>query len=375
MQVLHVVENLDRGSVENWLLRMMSHGRHRGLDLNWSFYCTLNTPGVLDSAALGLGARIVRSPIPIGQKLAFATALRAELKVRRYDVIHCHHDLISGLYLISAVGLKPLRRIVHVHNADEQVLTGNAVKETVYRSLLRGICLGLADKIVGNSNHSLDRFLAGRPRIKGRDVVHYLGVDPRPFATSQFGRIEFRRSLGLPEDSLLMLFAGRMVPEKNPLFAVDVIAELRRKVPRAVGVFVGSGSLQEAVRQRARDLGQSDAIRVLGWRGDVPDVMSACDWFILPHPENPVEAFGIAVVEAQLGGLRLLLSRGILDDPLLPTALYERLPLSAGPEVWAKAALELLGRPNVPRRDIEAAFGASPMDMDFALNDLLALYQ
>jgi hypothetical protein len=102
--------------------------------------------------------------------------------------------------------------------------------------------------------------------------------------------------------------------------------------------------------------------------------MTCSDWFILPHPERPMEGFGLAVVEAQLAGLRLLLSRGIADDPLLPTASFYRLALADGAERWAMAALELLRAPRPSRQDALAAFRRSPMDMDRALSELLALH-
>ena len=102
--------------------------------------------------------------------------------------------------------------------------------------------------------------------------------------------------------------------------------------------------------------------------------MCCSDWFILPHPEHPVEGFGIAIIEAQLAGLRMLLSRGILDDPLLVTASFRRLSLSDGPNVWARAAMELLRGPAPSRAAALAALRESPMDMDRALEDLLKLY-
>jgi glycosyltransferase involved in cell wall biosynthesis len=141
------------------------------------------------------------------------------------------------------------------------------------------------------------------------------------------------------------------------------------------GVFVGSGSLDEAVRSRAEALDLSAHLRVLGWRNDVPDIMAQCDWFILPRPEKPMEGFGIAVVEAQLAGLRLLLSRGIADDPLLSTAIYRRLPLDAGAAVWARAARELWKGPAPSKKAACAALAASPMDMDRALERLMALHR
>jgi glycosyltransferase involved in cell wall biosynthesis len=374
MRVLHVVENLNSGSVENWLARMLAYARKRGVDVDWTFYCVVGQPGAKDEEVRVLGAGVVHSPVPIGRKWAFVRAMRAELQRGKYDVLHCHHDLVSGVYLVAAVGLPISKRIVHVHNADEDVLTPSILKQLIMRPLLRRTCLMVADRIVGNSNHTLDTFIAGRDRRTGVDIVHYLGVDSTRFEVAIGDRLGFRRDLGLAENSRILLFAGRMVPEKNPVFAVDVLAEMRRLDPATVGVFVGAGSLEEVVRQRCAEVGLGNVVRFLGWRDDVPEIMCCSDWFILPHPEHPVEGFGIAVVEAQLAGLRMLLSRGILDDPLLPTASFRRLALSDGPKVWAKAATELLDQPAPSRTAALAALRESPMDMDRALGGMLELH-
>ncbi len=373
-RVLHVVETLGRGSVENWLLRMAAHARTKKVPIDWTFYCHLSEPGDREALARDLGLRVVRTPVPIARKTAFAHALRAELATGRYDILHAQHDLTSGLYLAAAVGLPLKRRIVHVHNADEEVLTDHPLKKAMLRAFLRRTCLALADRIVANSNHSLETFLAGRVRRPGRDVVHYLGIDPSRFAAGTEDRRALRRALGLTETQPILLFAGRMTPEKNPVFAVDVLAELHRRRPDVVGVFAGVGSLEEPVRRRIGKLGLESTTRLLGWCQNVPDIMCASDWFILPHPEHPVEAFGIAVVEAQLAGLRLLLSQGVLDDPLLPTAVFRRLGLAEPPSVWAQAALDMLAEPAPSRAEVLAAHRASPMDMDRALDDLLGLY-
>ena len=88
-----------------------------------------------------------------------------------------------------------------------------------------------------------------------------------------------------------------------------------------------------------------------------------------------MEGFGLAIVEAQLAGLRMLLSRGILDDPLLPTASFWRLGLSDGPRAWAKAAMELLEHPAPSRNAALAALRESPFDMDNALTKLVSLHK
>lgn len=354
---------------------MLAHAGQQKAQIDWTFYCTRESPGAMDEGAQTLGATVIHSPVPIGRKVRFVGALRDELRRGTYDVLHCHHDLVSAVYLLAASGVPIHRRIVHVHNADESVLTPNPTKQRLYREPMRRVCLGLADRVVGISNHTLDSFLAGRPRRPQRDSVHYYGVDSTRFEETIGDRSRFRRDLGIADNSLILLFAGRMVPEKNPVFAVEVLAEMSRLDPEIVGVFVGAGSLEEAVRRRCTELGVERAARFLGWRDDVPEIMCSSDWFILPHPEDPVEGFGLAVVEAQLAGLRMLLSRGILDDPLLPTASFRRLALADGPRVWAKAAMELLEQPAPSRTVALAALRQSPFDMDTALNNLLALHK
>ena len=373
-RVLHIVENLDRGAVENWLVRMLGHARKREIEVDWTFYCILEQPGAMDDKARALGARVIHSPVPIVRKAKFVRALRMELRLGEYDVLHCHHDIVSAVYLLAASGIRIRRRIVHVHNADEAVLTHSRLKQCFYREPMRQICLFKADRIVGISNHTLDKFLAGRARCPERDSVHYYGVDTTPFENVAADRVRFRRQLGLAQDAFILLFGGRLVPEKTPVFVVDVLANLRCIDPRAVAIFAGAGSQEMEVLARAWGLGVEGSVRLLGWRNDLPNVMNCSDCFILPHPENPVEGFGVAIVEAQLAGLPMLLSRGILDDPLLPTASFRRLALSEGPMVWAKAAIDLL-RDQVPSRAAAlAALRASPMDMDQALAGLLRLH-
>jgi glycosyltransferase involved in cell wall biosynthesis len=250
-RVIHIVERLDNTSVETWLVRMLRYAAKNDTVIDWTFYCAGGTAGTLDEEAKELGAKVVHSPAPLRSKEAFLRALRSELRRGAYQVLHAHHDLVSAVYLLAAWRLSIKKSIVHVHNADESMLMPSALKQAVFRPIFRRMCLTWADQIVGNSNYSLDTFLAGRRRREGRDVVHYLGMDPEPFLRASGDRLRLRRELGFADDARIVLFAGRMVPEKNPVFAVDVVEQVRRCDPTVVGLFVGSGSLDAAVRARA----------------------------------------------------------------------------------------------------------------------------
>jgi hypothetical protein len=57
LKVLHIVESLDRGAVENWLVRMARYARNRQMDVDWAFYCILGQPGAMDDEARALGTQ------------------------------------------------------------------------------------------------------------------------------------------------------------------------------------------------------------------------------------------------------------------------------------------------------------------------------
>ncbi|MEP6893315.1 MAG: glycosyltransferase, partial [Gaiellaceae bacterium] len=60
--------------------------------------------------------------------------------------------------------------------------------------------------------------------------------------------------------------AGRIEPEKNPLLLVEALAKLEQEHPGQYRLaWAGTGPLEDAVRQRAHELGVSERIKLLGF--------------------------------------------------------------------------------------------------------------
>ena len=378
--MIHIVESLDTGAVEGWLLRMLRAGTKLGADLDWTFYTVLQRPGRFDDAARAMGARVINSPIALDEKVGFVRALRRELKRGKYDVLHCHHDVVSAVYLTAAFGLPISRRIVHVHNADLHVPTGNPRKSALLREPMRRICLLFADKIVGISNYTLDNFLSNRTRKSHRDAVLYYGIDTAPYHAPPPCRKALLASLDLPEHARVLLFAGRMVEYKNPVFLVDLLDGIAEEEPDAYAVFAGSGPLEEKVRERAQWLGVEDRVRVLGWRDDTISLMRSADLFVFPRAEKITadigrEGLGLVVVEAQAAGVRSLLSRGIPDDAIVESTLCEVIPLSDGAKAWGDRARDVLAAPGADRAIGLAAVERSDFALEAGFRNLVALHR
>jgi glycosyltransferase involved in cell wall biosynthesis len=374
VRLLHVVENLDRGAVENWLYRMFAAPTTNGSLYLWTFFCTLGKPGRLDDKIRRLGGEIIYSPYPLGEKRNFFFNLRKVINHGEYDVLHCHHDFVSAIYLSASLGTSVRKRIVHVHNTDEGLLTPSRTKQLLLKEPMRQTCLRLADNIVGISNEALARFTRRRTPRPGRDSVVYYGIDTAEFHQAICTREEFRLSLGLSPSAKLLLFTGRMVPLKNPCFVVEILAELAKTNSDVVALFAGAGELETRVRELATEKGLTDRIKVLGWRDDSTTLMRLSDVLIFPRLEEPKEGLGLVLVEAQAAGLPVLASPSITEDVQIIPELFTSMPLALGPQAWADATSNILSSPQLSREECLGRVEASQFSLEAGLANLLALY-
>jgi glycosyltransferase involved in cell wall biosynthesis len=114
----------------------------------------------------------------------------------------------------------------------------------------------------------------------------------------------WRRELGIKDDDLVLLFAGKLEPKKNPFF----LLELARSVadPRLKIVLVGNGVLEDQLKKAAAT---DSRILFLDFQNQqtMPVVYRLCDLFVLPS-RGPGETWGLAVNEAMASGRPVMVS-------------------------------------------------------------------
>jgi teichuronic acid biosynthesis glycosyltransferase TuaC len=150
--------------------------------------------------------------------------------------------------------------------------------------------------------------------LAGVDAFHLpLGVNHRAIQQAALPRLEARRALGLPEDRIVVLFVGRVVPVKGVPELVEAVLELGDPFTT---VIVGPGSLAGLGSDDPRARGQ------LVYAGAqthdmVIRYMSAADVLILPSygeglPTVLVEAGSLAmpVIASSVGGIPEILGDG-----------------------------------------------------------------
>jgi glycosyltransferase involved in cell wall biosynthesis len=373
-KVLHIIENFNGQAIERWLHQMMRHLNEVAKKVDWSFYAILGQPGTMDDAVKELGVKIIYSPFPLRQRGQFLKALRRAITEGEYDILHCHHDILSAMYLLASTGLPLKKRVVHVHNTSLSLPTSNPLKIYLLQEPMRQTCLYWADNIVGVSGAALDSFLKGGKPKAGRDMVIHCGIDLAPFYQKSSGRTEFLLSLGLPKGSKVILFVGRMIEYKNPCFVIDVLARVSILDPTVCAVFAGTGPLEEAVREKAEQNSLKSRVRVMGWQENIPALMQLCDLLIWPGLEEPKEGLGLGVVEAQAAGLPVLMSLNVPEDAVVVPELVEVLALAAGVDAWADKIIAVLNRRSTNREEALAEVEASSFSISQSSAAIGALY-
>lgn len=250
------------------------------------------------SAQPGLSEILVRGiPIPRYSGLQFGLPAAARLhRAWREDPPDIVHVVTEGPLGMSAVEVArklglPLTSSFHTnfHRYSKHYGFG----------WLRGLIAGHLRKLHNRTaatfvpTHALAAELGADGFANLRVLAR--GVDTTLFAPTRRS-LELRRSWGLGDDDLAVLYVGRLAAEKNLRLVVEAYAAIRAQRPDARLVFVGDGPLAARLRQQC-----PDAIFCGSRRGeDLATHYASGDLFLFP---SLTETFGNVTTEALASGL------------------------------------------------------------------------
>ena len=248
-----------------------------------------------------------------GQLCTFAReVLRAEAvqPAGHYAAVHSHYWLSGQVGALARDRWNvPLVHSMHtMAKVKNRALAAGDSPEPLARVIGEEQVVAAADLLVANTDTEAGQLVdLYDARPEAVEVIHP-GVDLTVFRHRD--RAGARRELGLPEDAVVLLFAGRIQPLKAPdvlLRAVGVLVDedptlRRRLVVPVVGGPSGSGlEHPESLAELAAALGIADVVRF------VPPVTqsrlaiwSAAATAVAVPSYN--ESFGLVAVEAQATG-------------------------------------------------------------------------
>ena len=146
-------------------------------------------------------------------------------------------------------------------------------------------------------------------------VTLELGVDTEIFYPDRERGKAIRKNLSLPHDRCLLLYVGRLAPEKNVRTLMGAFAHLHQQQPHRYHLIViGDGPLRGALQRLADKTGE------VTWRSycqdaaELADIYRAADLFIHPGTQ---ETFGLVTIETQACGTPVIGIQGTSTERLV----------------------------------------------------------
>jgi glycosyltransferase involved in cell wall biosynthesis len=211
------------------------------------------------------------------------------LRAEGVDILHTHMYPSNASGTVAGRFARVPAIVAHIHQVRDWT--------TRRRLALDRRLYGSRDAIVAVSEHVRRDYLGGLGQADdGRVRVIYNGVDLERFRCVDGS--DARRELGLGEAPTAILLAS-LTRKKNHENFLRAAALVRRSLPEARFLVVGTGPRRESLEALVEAWELRGKVLFTGLRDDVPELLAASDLLVLSSDK---EGFPNAVLEAMASG-------------------------------------------------------------------------
>ncbi len=304
LRVLHIMAGADAGGISTVVLNY-----YRFMDrtqFHFDIAVTTNQVGQNAREFEQLGAKIYQIPLKSNGIRAYENAISELLNNNHYDAIHVHENDTSyvALRVAKKNGIK--QRFAHAHSTYPSI----NIKSKIKRVTGAWLNCYYATKVIGCGLLAGERMF-GKAGINGRKgIILPNAIDTQRFNYNEDIRNSMRDELKLI-DKYVVGMVGRLSPEKNHFFALDLFHKYHNINPDAALLLVGNGELENEIQNEIDRRSMQDYVKLLGRRSDVDKLYQAMDILIMP---SHFEGFPVTAVEAMATGLPVLMSDQITSE-------------------------------------------------------------
>ena len=255
--------------------------------------------------------RVIRNPgVPLADtgfylSLRYKTASKKLLQTM--DVVHVHHPFLSGRLALRYCRPKQIPVIFTNHTRYDLYAQARLplmpveVSQSMLQAYMPDFCSAV-DMVISPSP-GMEKILR-QYGVEGHIEVVPNGVDLHRFHIAKpLSRSEF----GFSKDDILLIYAGRVAPEKNLDFLLQSFAGVSRVIPNVYLLIVGGGQKEheEELKSIPNDLGIQDRIQFTGMipYDKLPSYLAMCDVFVT---SSVTEVHPLSVIEAMAAGLPIM---------------------------------------------------------------------
>jgi glycosyltransferase involved in cell wall biosynthesis len=258
---------------------------------------------------------IIRSPglplVDTGYYVSFQYSRKAKALLQTMDIAHVHHPFLSGRLALRYC--RPLNIPVIFTNHTRYDLYAQAylpglpseVSQTLLETYMPDFCSSV-DMVVSPSagmEQVLRTFKVDVP-IKiipnGVELQRFFN-EPNPAG---------RNKLGLAPEDILLVYSGRLAPEKNLAFLLEAFAGVAQAVEHTHLLLIGDGPEREKLEEQTALSGLTGRVHFTGRVSydRLPGYLSMCDAFVTASVS---EVHPLSVIEAMASGLPVVGIRSV----------------------------------------------------------------
>ena len=312
MRIFHLVPDLNYGGLQEVVRSLAICQLRSGHSVTVGCWTNSSNHPETEQELEQAGARIVYlRRAPDGtlwfDRLSLLRMLKSYLGRQNADILHVHNPF--DYYLYGAIAARMAGGTLIVQTLHATVMFDLAARRSAGAGRLKvertkakfWAAAMLTDKIVSVCSESevILRSIFTLPGKKlcaidnGIELAPFLAVPARPL-----------------RDEIVFGAVGRMSIEKNHSGLIDAFALARRNHGNIRLRLLGSGPLEQKLREQALHLGLGDLVEFCGFSHDVAGFLAGLDVFVLPSigeglPLSLLEAIasGLPVVATKVGGV------------------------------------------------------------------------
>ena len=326
MRIVHVVPTLCNGGTERFLINLLAN---TSADFeNWVIAYNEKNYWKQELDRLRVDVTIFGGPAKVGILQNIGDCCRYFKKIRP-DVVYAY-TYYNAAYVLLAAKMCGVRvRIVHAHTSATEH------KKTLMYRLYAVISRVLISCVATDKLACSD--VAGRSLFYGKYRIIKNGIDLEKFKYNESIRNEIRARMKVGPRTILLGTIGRLDNNKNQIFMLKVLSELRDKNVKLM--IVGDGPDRKMLVSSARKMGIEDRVIFVGPVDDSYKYYSAFDVFLLTsyHEGSP-----FVLIEAQANGVPVIASDTIWHELKINDNM-QFLGLHCEPKAWANIINDCCG--------------------------------
>ena len=327
IKILHIVSTISQSSgVMNFIMNY-----YRNLDnkkLVFDFLYFRDVDNNFKEEIEQLGGNVIKIGMP-KLTITFIKQVNNFFKKngKKYTAIHCHPIFSFIIFSMFArkFGIKNI--IQHSHTLK----FSNKKLSAIRNRLIMLFSSSQITHYVACSLEATKVFNKKDIRKKGCLILNN-AIDVEKYEFNKYILKKTRNNLGILPTTKVIGHIGRFSSEKNHDILLDIFFMYNKIIDDTKLLLIGEGLLEEQIRQKVLKLNLKEKVIFCGFRNDIPELLSAMDYFILP---SDFEGFGIVALEAQASGLLTICSQGVPDCAIISNETFKF-------NVYDKNELELI---------------------------------